>query len=149
MRMPPRDPRGSIFSPSVVMLLVLGGAWSTIVGFSLFVGLLQTGRPLEEAMAMTFLALVLIELFEAYSFRSDRESVLRAPFANRWLNGAIAWELSLLLLIVYVPMLHAPFGTFSLAGTDWALVIGLAATIIPVLETGKLLVRSRARGGHA
>ena len=35
---------------------------------------------------MTFVSLVLIQFFKAYNFRSDRHSVFRRPFANRWLN---------------------------------------------------------------
>ena len=58
---------------------------------------------------MTFVSLVLIEFVKAYNFRSDRHSVLRQPFANKWLNLAIVWELLLLALIVYLPVLHAPF----------------------------------------
>ena len=92
---------------------------------------------------MTFLALVLIELFVAYSFRSDRESAFAAPFANRWLNLAVLFEIGLLPLIVYLPALHAPFGTFGLSGTDWAILIALAATIVPVLELGKIALRRR------
>ena len=42
---------------------------------------------------MTFVSLVLIQFFKAYNFRSDRHSVLRHPFANKWLNLAIVWEL--------------------------------------------------------
>ncbi len=55
---------------------------------------------------MTFVSLVLIQFFKAYNFRSDRHSVLHRPFANRWLNLAIVWELALLLVVVYVPFLH-------------------------------------------
>jgi hypothetical protein len=51
-------------------------------------------------MTMTFVSLVLIQFFKAYSFRSDRHSVLIRPFANKWLNLAIIWELLLLVLIV-------------------------------------------------
>ena len=35
---------------------------------------------------MTFVSLVLIQFFNAYNCRSDRHSVFRQPFANRWLN---------------------------------------------------------------
>ena len=63
------------------------------------------------------------------------------PFANKWLNLAIAWELLLLSLIVYMPVLHRPFGTYSLGVEDWTLVVGLALTIVPVLELGKWMVR--------
>lgn len=63
--------------------------------------------------------------------------MLEKPFANRWLNLAIGWELLLLALIIYVPFLHEPFGTFSLPLIDWAIVIALAFTVLPVLELVK------------
>jgi Ca2+-transporting ATPase len=67
--------------------------------------------------------------------------VLNRPFANRWLNLAIVWELVLLVLIVYLPFLHAPFGTFSLPLEDWLIVIALSATVSPVLELAKWIER--------
>ncbi|MBI5054301.1 MAG: cation transporting ATPase C-terminal domain-containing protein, partial [Chloroflexi bacterium] len=83
----------------------------------------------------------LIQFFKAYNFRSDRHSVLNKPFANKWLNLAILWELALLVVIVYVPVLHEPFGTFSLPLIDWAIVILLSLTISPVLELAKWMER--------
>ncbi|HEX6106873.1 MAG TPA: cation-translocating P-type ATPase [Gemmatimonadales bacterium] len=141
MRRKPRDPRAGVFTRPLVVLLVTGGIWSALVNLGLFTWLLRSGRPLADAMAMTFVSLVLIQFFKAYNYRSDRFSVLRRPFANRWLNLAVAWELVLLALIVYLPFLQEPFGTFSFAWTDWALVHGLAFTIVPVLEGMKWLER--------
>lgn len=146
MRLPPRDPRRSIFTRPVVMLMLAGGVWSTIVNLWVFSSTLRAGRTIEEAMAMTFLCLVLIELCKVYNFRSDRNTVFRSPFANRWVNLAVAWELALLTIIVYVPVLQLPFGTYSLTPADWLLVTGAALTIIPVLELAKLLVRHRLFG---
>ncbi len=90
---------------------------------------------------MTFVSLVLIQFFKSYNFRSDRHSALKRPFANKWLNLAVLWELALLVSLVYVPVLHGPFGTFSLPLVDWAIVIGLAATVSPVLEVAKWMER--------
>lgn len=141
MRRQPRDPRRGIFTAPVVTLMLIAGFWSTIVNLLLFVWARQSGRSSEEAMTMTFVSLVLIQFVKAYNFRSDRHSVLRHPFANRWLNIAILWELMLLLLVVYLPFLHRAFGTFSLTLTDWAIVVGLALTVAPVLELAKWLGR--------
>jgi Ca2+-transporting ATPase len=80
-------------------------------------------------------------LLKAYNFRSDQTPVFHKPFVNKWLNLAIVWELLLLSLIVYVPVLHHPFGTYSLSTDDWILVTGLALTIIPILESAKWMVR--------
>nr|MBA3768285.1 cation-translocating P-type ATPase [Acidobacteriota bacterium] len=141
MRRPPRDPRAGIFTRPVVMLMTVGGLWSTGINLGLFIWALNSGRSVQEAMTMTFVSLVLIQFFKAYNFRSDRQSVLRHPFANRWLNLAILWELLMLALILYVPFLHDMFDTFSLPLADWLIILSLAFTISPVLELAKWMER--------
>ena len=107
---------------------------------------LQSGRSQSEAMTMTFVSLVLIQLLKAYNFRSDRVSILHKPFANKWLNLAVGWELLMLLALVYVPFLHNAFGTFYLPWQDWALVLGVAFTVVPVIELAKVLERKGLLG---
>jgi Ca2+-transporting ATPase len=141
MRRPPRAPRVGVFTRPVVVLMLVGGLWSACVNLSLFTWALQSGRTLTEAMTMTFVALVLIQFFKAYNYRSDRRSVFHKPLANRWLNYAIVWELLLLGLIVYVPFLTVPFGTFRLPAIDWLIVVAVAATVSPVLELTKWMER--------
>jgi Ca2+-transporting ATPase len=133
----PRNPRTGIFTRPVVALMMAGGIWSTIVNLCLFVWALHSGRSNQEAMTMTFMSLVLIQFFKAYNFRSDRHSVMKQPFANKWLNRAILMELLVLVLIVYLPFLHRPFGTYSLPLVDWVIIILLAFTVSPVLELVK------------
>jgi Ca2+-transporting ATPase len=141
MRRRPRGPRSGIFSRPVVWLMAVGGAWSAVVNLSVFAWALNSGRGLEEAMTMTFVSLVLIQFFKAYNYRSDRHSVLNRPFANRWLNLAIVWEVLLLVLIIYVPFLHDAFGTYYLPWIDWVIAFVAALTILPVLEFAKWLER--------
>ena len=147
MRRRPRDPRVGIFTRPVVTLIVVGGLWSMLVNLGLFAWALRSGRSAAEAVTMTFVLLVLIQFFKAYNFRSDRLSVLNRPFANRWLNLAILWELALLGTIIYAPALQRPFGTFSLGLIDWVIVVGLALTVTPVLEFAKWMAR-RGRLGE-
>jgi Ca2+-transporting ATPase len=141
MRRKPRDPRIGIFTRPVVMLLLTAGLWSALVNMTLFTWLLRAGRPLEQVMAMTFVLLVLIQFFNAYNCRSDRLPVFRGVFANRWLNMAVAWELLLLVVIVYVPFFHEPFGTFRFSAADWMLTTALAFSVVPVMEAVKWMVR--------
>ena len=141
MQRRPRDPHTGIFTRPVVLLMLAGGVWSAVVNLGLFVWALNSGRPVAEAMTMTFVSLVLIQFFKAYNFRSDRLSVLRDPFANKWLNLAIFWELIMLALILYVPALESVFGTVALPLNDWVLIIAAALTISPVLELTKWLER--------
>ncbi|QWV95503.1 HAD-IC family P-type ATPase [Geomonas oryzisoli] len=145
MRRPPRDATRGIFNRAVVTLILAGGAWSSLVNLALFAWARASGCSDAEAMTMTFVSLVLIQFFKAYNFRSDRDSVFRRPFANRWLNLAVAWEICLMLVVVYLPVLHRPFGTFSLTAADWAVIILASGSVVPVLELTKSF--SRRRGG--
>ena len=140
MRRPPRDPRAGIWTRSVVTLMIVAGAWSAFLTVTLFAWALPA-RGLEQAMALVFVTLVLIEFAKAYAFRSDRLSVARHPFANKWLNRAVSWEVLLLAAVVYVPFLQVALGTFAFSVVDWLLATGLAVTVLPVLDVTKWMLR--------
>lgn len=141
MQRQPRDAARGIFTRPVVTLMSLGGVWSGIVNLGVFAGSKALGGTVKEAMARTFVSLVLIQFFKAYSYRSDRRSVLHDPFANRWLNLAICWEVLLLAMIMYVPFLQDAFGTSALSVAEWLALFGVAASVVPVLEAGKWMER--------
>ena len=141
MSRPPRDPRSSLFTRPVLILMLTGGIWSALMLMTLFSWALASGRSLDEAMTMVFAGLVLVEFFKAYNYRSDRRSAFARPFANRWLNLAIAWELALLLAMIYIPLARNFLGSFALTLRDWLILSGAALTIFPVLESVKWLER--------
>jgi Ca2+-transporting ATPase len=148
MRWKPRNPRVGIFTKPVVALMAVGGIWSACVNLGLFTWAMHSGRSVSEAMTMTFVSLVVIQFFKAYNFRSDRQSVMVRPFANTWLNLAILTGLVMLATVVHLPALQGPFGTYSLTLSDWAIVVAVAFSVVPVLEVAKtLLRRSAAQAG--
>ena len=144
MRGKPRNPGVGIFTKPVVALMAVGGIWSALANLGLFAWALQSGRSTSEAMTMTFVSLVVIQFFKAYNFRSDRQSVLVRPFANMWLNLAVVTGLMMLAMVVHLPVLQDPFGTYSLTLGDWAIVVAVAISVVPVLEAAKLLIRRYA-----
>lgn len=141
MEHPPRDPNRGIFTRPVVALMLIGGIWSTLINIGLFYWAYTHHDDVTIAMTLTFVCLVLIQFFKAYNFRSDRRTVFHRPFANKWLNLAIFWELMLLVAVVYVPWLQKPFGTHNLTLNEWLVVGGLALSVCPVLELGKWMER--------
>jgi Ca2+-transporting ATPase len=143
MRWKPRNPRTGIFTRPVVSLMAVGGAWSALANLGLFAWALRSGRSVAEAMTMTFVSLVVIQFFKAYCFRSDRQSVLVRPFANTWLNLAILSGLVMLAVVVHLPILQAPFGTYGLTPADWAVVVAVAFSVVPALEVAKFVLRAR------
>ncbi len=142
----PHRPGRSIFSRPVVALMLVGGLWSAVVNLSLFGWALSSGRSLAEAMTMTFVSLVMIQFFKAYSFRSERRSIFVRPFENRWLNRSVLGELALLVVLLYVPALRAPFGVYPLPVSDWIIVGVASLSIVPVLELVKALGRRGVLG---
>jgi Ca2+-transporting ATPase len=50
-------------------------------------------------------------------------------------------EVLLLPLIIYVPFLSEAFDTAILSTMDWVLVVALAASVVPVLEAVKWMLR--------
>ena len=141
MQRGPRHPRTGVFTRPVLAFVISGGLWTGLVNVGLFAWLVRAGRPLDQAMALTFVSLILIQFFQAYNCRSDRHSILRRPFANTWLNLAVVWELVMLGLVVHVPLLQRVFGTFSLAPADWLLALITASTVVLVFEAVKGMVR--------
>ena len=141
MQQRPRDPRIGVFTRPVVAILLTAGLWTGAVNIALILILQSRGRAAEEIMALTFVLLVLIQFFNAYNCRSERRSLFRRPFANRWLNLAVGWEIGLLIAIIYVPFFQPAFGTFSLTGGDSMLVLGFAFSIVPVVQAVKWMAR--------
>ena len=142
----PRNPRTGIFTRRMITLMLTGSVWLAILILGIFQWALHSGRSITESMTMAFVLLVVAEFVKAYNFRSDHISALKGTFRNRWLNGAILWELALLLAIVYVPFLQIAFGTFALSLRDWGIIVALALSIIPVLESAKWMIRQGYAG---
>ena len=113
-----------------------------MVNLVIFKWALDAGKDMMEAQSLVFLTLIIIQFFKAYNFRSDKRSVFGIGFfANKWLNLSIISQIVLMLAVFYVPFLQSAFGTYPLSGTEWLLVILVSATIFPVLEISKAIIR--------
>ncbi len=126
--------------------MTIGGVWSAIVNLAIFKWALDVGKSMVEAQCLCFLCLVVIQFFKAYNFRSDRKSIFEIGlFKNKWLNLAILWEAALLYIVIEVPFLEEVFNTYPLSVFEWLAVILLAASIFPILEISKAVIRWQER----
>jgi Ca2+-transporting ATPase len=141
----PRKTAEGLFNPGLMVVMIIGAIWSVCINITLFIWSKNSGRPLAEAMTMVFVSLVLIQFIKTYNFRSGIHSVFHRTFSNHWLNRAVWSEVFLLVPIIYLPVLQTPFSTVALSRFDWAVVLGAAITIVPVLEIVKLIVRLKTR----
>jgi Ca2+-transporting ATPase len=141
MRRRPRAPRASIFTRPVLALMLSGGVWSGLANLALFMGAQAAGATVAEAGSMVFVSLILIEFLKAFAFRSDRASILHRPFANRWLNAAILWELLLLALILHMAFLQGVFGVSPLSFNGYITIAPVVLSVVLVIEGVKWLIR--------
>ena len=145
-----RDPAGRhAFRPGSKELLGRG-LWQALIGIGVVVGLAGLGaflvvrdlRP-EAAQTAAYATIALAELVFVFSCRAELRPAWQLP-RNRHLELAVAGSLAFLLGTIYLPALHAPFGTVALTAQELGVVLLLALVPALVAEAAKATVRSRA-----
>jgi Ca2+-transporting ATPase len=119
--------------------------------FTLFAsGVAPNSSDEVYARTMAFTTLMMFQLFNVYSCRSPWRSAFHGFLENRWLLGAVALSLFTHALVIYVPALQTAFHTVSLSTTDWLIAVGVAASLLLVVEPVKLVLRiERTRASAA
>jgi Ca2+-transporting ATPase len=148
MRQKPRPKGQTIFTAPVLKYLAGIGIWTGFVSLAAFLWALHSGKSagkspddtLTEAQCVCFVTLILVQLFNAFNCRSFGRSLFAiGVWANKWLWWAVASQVVLLALIVYLPVLQKPFHTYPLTFTDWVVATIAASTVFIVVEMVKLL----------
>ncbi len=164
----PRPTNESILNKSmrngiIIQTITLTGA--TLTAFSLgliwhlqatlpagvnpILGLLQydwRGADVQTAETMAFVTLTLCELFRVYTVRSERQSIFTiGVFSNRYMQYAVGFSITLLLLVVNVPFLQPIFNTHFMNITEWSIVFGLALIPAAAEEINKWFLHWRGR----
>lgn len=147
MKKKPRKSNASLFAGRTGVDIVIQGIIQTgLVMAAFFIGTnifeAMDGARHEEAMTMAFVSLALIQLFHAFSMRSQDHSILnRKLFANKYINLSFLIGVALTVFIVVVPGVNTAFGTVMINGVEWAISIAVAFAVIPCVEIYKLIVR--------
>jgi Ca2+-transporting ATPase len=97
------------------------------------------------ARTMAFTTLMMFQLFNVYNCRSNWRSAFSGFFDNKWLLVAVVFSLSTHVLVIYVPLLQTAFHTVALSAIDWLVVTGVSATLLVIVEVGKVVTRVRRR----
>jgi len=144
MRRPPRSPKSSLFSASVVIWTLLqGGLALSLVGSVYFVGI-HRGMPDSEIRALAFSVLLLTNVGLILINRSFSSSLWRAVSRRNpalWIVMGVALPL-LLAAVSWAPAQYLfRFGPLHL--DDLAICFGAAATLLAALEILKRLWRTR------
>jgi len=134
----PRSPQESIFNRLMIERTLVGALGIGLVGFGLFRWCLDIGMTEEAARNTLLLLMVLFENVHVANCRSETKSVFRIPFASNpvLLCGVVAAFL-IHLASMYLPLGQEVLRTQPVEGATWLLLIGLALTILVVMELHK------------
>lgn len=153
MRRRPRDVRDGIFSGGLGFdVLYQGGVVTALTLAAFFIGeRLETGywafrniAECEQGMTMAFLTMSMCEIFHSFNMRSQRGSTVMMSLRgshNMPLFGAMLASLVLTTVLIEVPVLAAAFGFTPIGIAEYAISIGLALSIIPIVEIVKAIQR--------
>ena len=99
---------------------------------------------------MAFLTLSMAEIFHSFNMRAHRASIFTICTPNWTLVGAAAASLALTTLCIYVPFLADAFDFRAISAAEYAVAMGLAVLVIPVVELVKCVQRAvEKRAAHA
>ena len=151
MSRPPRSARESIFAHGVGFDCVYQGvmcAVLTLAGF--FIGHYMeygvwtvTNSP--DGTTMAFLTLSMAEIFHSFNMRAHRASLFTLRTPNWALVGAAAASLALTTLCIYVPFLANAFDFTPISAAEYAVAMGLAFLVLPIVEGVKCVQRAAAK----
>ncbi len=139
MKRPPVDPKESVFTKRVKTFIMGIAIIIGVIILPIFIwGLNRADLVYAQTMALT--TLVMIEMFNAFNFRSLRQSIFKiGPFTNKWLVIAVASSILLQLAILYIPGATRVFSTHALTMIDWAIIVIISAMPLIIVEIAKNL----------
>ena len=160
MNRPPRNSKDGIFSGGLGVDVVYQGILVTVItiaayligasfefagaGAGWFAQLRAMGES-EHGMTMAFLAMSMCEIFHSFNMRSQRKSVFSLKSHNKVLWAAMLGSLLLTTLVIEVPFIAGAFGFTPIGFMEYAIAMGLAFLVIPIVELVKLIQRSVAK----
>ena len=154
MKRKPRNPKDGIFAGGVGFdCLVQGSIIALLTLVSYFIGhyfeygtfdisqVIANPEAGIEGMTMAFLTLSMVEMFHSFNMRSLRGSIFKLTSQNIWLWGSFVMSLVLTFVVIETPLSQA-FGFAEIGFEEYAAAMLLAASIIPLMELYKAVMRS-------
>jgi magnesium-transporting ATPase (P-type) len=135
---PPRPPKQGLFDRLMLERTLLGGAVFGLAGLACFAGWIHEGRSLDEARNLLVQLFVLFEVMHIGNSRSETISLFRLnPLSNRVLLLGTLGALAIHVSALYTPFLQRLLDMRPIDLVDLIQLVGLAFTIIVVMELHK------------
>ena len=135
---PPRSPREAIFNRIMLERVIISALVIGVVSFGLFKYLLDQGFSLEQARNSTLLLMVLFENVHAFNSRSESLSIFgHSPLRNKLLLVGTAIAQLVHIGAMYTPWLGDVLGASPVSFDQWLTLLGLALSVMLVMELHK------------
>lgn len=147
----PRSTKDGIFAGGLGFDVAYQGLLVTLVTLAAyFIGhFMEAGvwtfTDSADGMTMAFLTMSMAEIFHSFNMRSQRGSIFCMKKQNLFLWGAAILSLILTTAVLYVPFLSEAFGFEHISLAEYAVAMGLAFCMIPIVEIVKWVQRIVAR----
>jgi len=157
MNRPPRNSKDGIFSGGLGVDVVYQGILVTLITVTAYLigafmdpavgsfAALQAAGESGHGMTMAFLTMSMCEIFHSFNMRSQRKSVFSLHSHNKILWLAMIGSLLLTTAVLEIPFLAGAFGFTMIGLEEYLISIGLAITVIPIVELVKLIQRAIAK----
>lgn len=147
MKRPPRPSTDGIFAGGLGIEVAYQGVLVTLVTLAAyFIGHFMEAGVWEitnspDGMTMAFLTMSMAEIFHSYNMRSQHGSIFTLKHHNFFLLGAMVISLILTTGVIYIPFLARAFEFETISLAEYAVAMGLAVLVIPIVEGIKFIRR--------
>ena len=151
MKKPPRNSKEGIFAGGVAFDIFYQGFIVAVVTLAAYlIGHWMEAGKFEftesaDGITMAFLTLSMAEIFQSFNMRSRRNSIFTMGKQNKWLWGAGALALLLTTAVIYIPPFRTLFDFEHINTAEYFTALGLAFTVIPIVEIVKFFQRLYAK----
>ena len=147
MKRQPRKTTDGIFAGGLGVDMMYQGVVLTVLTLAAyFVGhYIEAGvweiTTSPDGTTMAFLTLSMAEIFHSFNMRSQRGSLFGMKYMNRALIWSSLASLAATTLVIYVPFLAEAFEFEHISFMEYAIALGLAFLVMPIVEVIKLIQR--------
>ncbi len=151
MKRQPRKTTDGIFSGGLGVDVVYQGIIVSVLTLAAyFIGhYIESGvweiAQSADGITMAFLTMSMTEIFHSFNMRSQRGSLFAMKYGNKTLFLAGLASLVATTAVLYVPFLANAFEFEHISIVEYAISIGLSASIIPIVEIVKFFQRKSAK----
>lgn len=139
MQHKPRDKNESFFAHGLGKTIIIQGIIIGFITLAAYIIGIYTTNDQATARTMAFLTLSMIQLFHSFNLKSEHTIFSKQIFNNKFLIGSFLVGVFLQFSIVYVPNLANIFKVKALNLNQLLVCLGLAALILVIVETYKLI----------